>query len=286
MEQIKDGPLFVGKTASIVDIVKEINRALNENRIEEYKVPQNRELIAQELLLFENSGSDDLEDFTDSQFSQSRVTIKAPWLDAIMYGGFADMVEKRYTETLGDDAKVTVTGMVALLGRTISAAIFSAALSYSIAGVVITFMMILLIGRVKTGILSMIPNLLPIILAIGVMGAFSWPMDMFTMLIGSIAIGLAVDDTIHFMHNFHRYFHETKDAAESVRRTLLTTGRAMLATTVVLATGFFIYLFSYMENIFRFGLLTGFAILMALVADFFLAPAMMTLIARRRASDI
>ena len=127
----------------------------------------------------------------------------------------------------------------------------------------------------------MIPNLLPILLAIGVMGAFSWPLDMFTMLIGSIAIGLAVDDTIHFMHNFHRYFHETKDAAESVRRTLLTTGRAMLATTVVLATGFFIYLFSYMENIFRFGLLTGFAILMALVADFFLAPAMMTLIARR-----
>jgi len=77
------------------------------------------------------------------------------------------------------------------------------------------------------------------------------------------------------MHNFRRYHLETGDVADAVRRTLLTSGRAMLVTSIVLCIGFFIYMFSILTNLFNFGLLTGFAIAMALLADFFLAPALM-----------
>ena len=275
---IAQDELFVGKTLSIADILKEINQALNENRQEFYRVPQERKLIAQEFLLFENSGSDDLEDFVDSRFTKSRFTIKVPWLDAVLYEEFIKNIKSRFTTAFGTNADITVTGMIPLFGRTVHAAMKSARKSYVYAGIVITIMMVLLIGNIKIGLLSMIPNLTPILLTMGIMGILDMPMDMFTMLIGAIAIGLAVDDTIHFMHNFRRYYHETGNVKEAVLRTLLTTGRAMLVTTVVLSLGFFIFMVSSMYNLFNFGLLTGFTILMALLADFFVAPALMAVI--------
>lgn len=275
LSQIDQGELFVGKTLSLADILKEINQALNENRDAFYTVPDDRRLIAQEFLLFENSGSDDLEDFVDSQFSKARFTIKMPWADAVLYEDFLGDIKQRFTRAFDDGSTITVTGMNALLGRTMSATIFSMAESYIIAAGVITLMMILLIGNVRIGLVSMIPNLTPIIITLGLMGWFGLPLDLFTMLIGSIAIGLAVDDTIHFMHNYRRYHHETGDVREAVRRTLLTTGRAMLVTTVVLATGFFLYMGANLSNLVNFGLLTGFTIIMALLADLFLAPALM-----------
>ncbi len=272
---MEQGELFVGKTMSLADILKEIHQALNENRPEFYTTPDDRQLIAQEFLLFENSGSDDLEDYVDSQFSKARFTIKMPWGDAILYRDFMTELEARFHNHLGEKAEITVTGMNALLSRTMSATIVSMAESYVIAALVITVMMILLLGDIKIGLISMIPNLLPIILTLGLMGWLGLPLDLFTMLIGSIAIGLAVDDTIHFMHNYRRYHHDTGDVYQAVHKTLLSSGRAMLITTIVLATGFFLYLFSTMSNLFNFGLLTGFTIIMALLADFLLAPALM-----------
>ena len=88
VEQLHKGKIFAGKAWSITTILKEIHQALNENRPEFYTVPDNPELIPQEFLLFENSGSDDLEDVTDSQFSKVRFTIKTPFQDAVAYTDF------------------------------------------------------------------------------------------------------------------------------------------------------------------------------------------------------
>ncbi len=278
--EIEEDAVFVGKILSITDILKEIHQALHANDESFHLIADDRELLAQELLLFENSGSDDLEDFVDSQFQMARVTMKVPWLDAVEYTRFTNHIENLYQDRLGDMGKIHVTGMLPLLTRTVDAAMRSAVRSYCIAGVVISLMMILLVGNLRLGLVSMLPNLTPIFLMIGIMGIFDMPMDMFTMLIGSIAIGLAVDDTIHFMQNYTRYYAETGDSHEAVRHTLQTTGRAMLITTIVLSLGFFIYMFSNMHNLFNFGLLTGFAISAALVSDYFLAPALVTLLAR------
>jgi hypothetical protein len=109
------------------------------------------------------------------------------------------------------------------------------------------------------------------------------PLNLFTMLVGSIAIGLAVDDTIHFMHNFRRYYDETGDVHGSVQRTLHTTGRAMLVTSVVLAVGFYIFTLASLNNVIHFGVLTGTAILLALAANFILAPALMVLVHKKGA---
>ncbi len=280
IEKINEGDLFVGKATSVVDILKEIHKALNENRPEFYVVPQDPKLIPQEFLLFENSGSDDLEDVVDSQFSQARFTIKVPWLDAFRYVPFMNHVESLFQQALGNKATITVTGMMALMGGSVHAAIHSAAVSYVIAGIVITVMMIMMIGSIGLGLISMIPSLLAILLVMNIMVLFGFPFDMFTMLIGSIAVGLAVDNMIHLMHNFRRYYGETNNTRLAFRETFHTAGRALLIATVVLSLSFFIYMFASMNNLFHFGLLTGTAIILALVANFLLAPAFITLINR------
>ena len=96
---------------------------------------------------------------------------------------------------------------------------------------------------------------------------------MFTLLIGSIAIGLAVDDTIHFLHNFRRYYLESGDSAKAIEQTFFTTGKAMVITTIVLSLGFYAYMMANMISVQNFGLLTGSVIILALLADLLLAPA-------------
>ena len=288
-EDYQNNDPFIGKTMSVTTVLKEIHQALHENDPAYYKIPENEKLIPQEFLLFENSGSDDLQNVVDSQFRQARITLKVPWRDALIYIPFIkevkdrfDTVFSRQTFVDGNEMTVTVTGIMSLFGRIIHAAMYSAAQSYGIALVVITLLMIVLLGNLKLGLVCMIPNLGPIFTVLGIMGWLSIRLDMFTMLIASIVIGIAVDDTIHFMYNFKRYFNKTADVGEAVRATLNTAGRAMLTTSVVLAVGFFIFMFASMNNLFYFGLLAGTAVILALAADLLLAPALMAVMIGKR----
>ncbi len=199
--------------------------------------------MAQEFLLFENSGSDDLEDVTDSQFSKARFSIILPSIDAIFYNDFINRVIDHFKSKF-PEAEITVTGMVAIYSRVFTSAIISMGKSYIYALIIITILIVLLIGRVKIGLLSMIPNITPILIMVGIMGWLHLPMDMFCMMVGSIAIGLAVDDTIHFMYNFRRYFEQSNDPEQAIIETLHTAGKAMLVTTCVLSIGFFTFMIS------------------------------------------
>jgi predicted RND superfamily exporter protein len=279
LEKYTDQYTHVGKVVSLATIVKETNRALHENKEEFYSIPQDANLVSQELLLFENSGSDDLEDVVDSQFSKARITIKLPWTDAVKAHDVLSYVKAESKKAFPED-EVTTTGMIPLLIHTFAGAVHSSVTSYIIAFVLITLMMIFILGSVRIGLLSMIPNLTPIILGLLIMVVKPIPLDMFTLLIGSIAIGLAVDDTIHFMHNFKRYYLETKDAAKAIEHTFYTTGKAMVITSIVLSLGFYAYMMANMISVQNFGLLTGSVILFALLADLLLAPALMMVVTK------
>ncbi|RLA66382.1 MAG: RND transporter [Epsilonproteobacteria bacterium] len=280
MEQYVDSHTHIGKVISLATIIKETNRALHENQEEYYTIPDNADLVSQELLLFENSGSDDLEDVVDSQFSKARISIKLPWTDAVKAVEVLEYVKDTAAKTFPNDT-VIATGMIPLLINTFAHAVSSSVTSYMIAAIAITFMMMIILGSVRIGLLSMIPNLTPIILGLLIMYVANIPLDMFTLLIGSIAIGLAVDDTIHFMHNFRRYYLESGDAEKAIEQTFFTTGKAMVITTIVLSLGFYAYMFANMISVQNFGLLTGSVIVLALLADLLLAPALMMVVAKR-----
>ena len=107
-------------------------------------------------------------------------------------------------------------------------------------------------------------------------------MDLISMLMFGIAIGLVVDDTVHFMYNFQKYLGISGDVREAVRETLLGTGRALLVTSLAICFGFSTLGFASLESVNRFGLFTGLTILLALAADFLMAPALMVLVTKGR----
>ncbi len=270
------------KTLSIVDVVKEINQALNEDREAFHRIPQQRELIAQELFLFENSGTDDLEDFVDSQFSQARFSVKLPWTDAAASVGYLQQVRELIERGIPDNLSFYYTGVMPMFVTTFGDTKISMQESYLIAAVVISLLMVLFIGNWRLGLLAMIPNFTPIFMALGLMGFFGIELNVFTMFTGSIAIGLAVDDTMHFLHTYNRFYQKLGDTREAILQTFQSTGRAMLVTTVVLSLAFFIYLSATMSSVLTFGLITGSTILFALFGDFILMPAILMLLTRSR----
>ena len=266
---------------SIATVLKETNRALHNNDENFYTIPDEKKLVSQELLLFENSGSDDLEELVDSQFSTARVTIKIPNIDAVKSIDALAYIKSKTKEIFPDD-KVVTTGMVPLLINTFSQALDSSVKSYIIALVAISIILVLILGNPTLGLLSIIPNIFPIILGLLMMYLLDIPLDTFTMLIGSIAIGLAVDDTIHFMYNFKRYYQEEKNYTMAIKKTFFTTGKAMVITSLILSLGFYAYIFANMSSVQNFGLLTGSVIIFALLSDLLLAPALVIFAIKRR----
>lgn len=279
-EAIQSDKYFVGKGWSVAEVLKEIHRALHANKQEYYAIADNSALIPQEFLLFENSGSDDLEDVVDSSFSKARLTLKVPWMEAGEYTELGDEIKKLVVDELGSDVEVTVTGMVPLFQRTLVAAMDSMSMSYITAFILITIIMVVMLGSLKVGLVSMIPNVLPVVMALAFMSITDMPLDIFTMLVGAIIIGLSVDDTVHYFYNFAKYHAQGVGVQKSIEMTMLGTGRAMIATTIVLSLGFFIYMFATMTNLINFGILTGGAIIIALLADILLAPALLKLISK------
>ena len=169
----------------------------------------------------------------------------------------------------------TTTEMIHSLSRT-----------YLLAFAIITPFMMLLLGSVRTGLLSMLPAIGAIQVTLGLMGWLDMPLEAFTLLTGCIALGLAVDDTIHFMHNYARAHQAGMEPPEAIRTTLASTGQALLFTSLVLVAGFLIYTQATLTMLFNFGLSTAFAIGLAFLANVTLAPALVTLVARwqRRAT--
>jgi predicted RND superfamily exporter protein len=122
-------------------------------------------------------------------------------------------------------------------------------------------------------------------MVMGVMGWSGAPLDVFTVLIGGIALGLVVDDTIHILHGFRRNFERMKNVEEATAETMRTTGRALLFTTVVLTCAFSIYGFATAGTVVNFGLLSALAVLLAFFFDIFLSPALLALVYRGQETE-
>lgn len=273
--------LFVGKILSITTILKETNRALHANAEEYYRLPDNQELIAQELFLFQLSGSDDLEELVDQQFSQTRLAFHLPYRDSKKFKKLVENIEYHLKKSF-PEAVISITGVNALFIEMLNNVMVTMLRSYTIALVSISILMVFMLGRLRMGLLSMIPNLLPIITVMGLMGWCGIALDFGTILIGSIAIGIIVDDTIHFLHNFSKYYKQDGDTVSAARRSLMTVGRAMLVTSVVLAGGFLCNMFSGLAINRYTGFLIAATIVVALITDFLLMPALLAMVYGRQ----
>jgi predicted RND superfamily exporter protein len=269
------GGVRIGHVNSLLDIIKATHQALNNGDPDFYRIPSNPNLLAEELVLFENSGADELNRLVNSDFSQMKVTLIMPWADILQYQDFIEVVETRIGGALDNQADVHVAGLLPLLSDTLDEVITTTAWSYGLAAVAITLMMMVLLRSVGLGAVAMLPNLAPIVVVMGLMHLFDIPLDLFTMLVATVAIGITVDNTVHFAHHFRTALASDPDVRAATETAFDNAGRALMTTAIVLTVGFYVFLFSDVASIFNFGFLSGTAFLLAVLSNFTLTPVLL-----------
>jgi predicted RND superfamily exporter protein len=170
------------------------------------------------------------------------------------------------------DEQVKITGMVVLFNNMLQSLFRSLILTSGVVFVVILFMFALLFRNMHMAAVAIVPNLFSAAIVLGLMGWLRIPLDIMTITIAAICIGIAVDDTIHYIHRFSEEFKHDGDYLAAARRSHDTIGRAMYYTTITISLGFSILAFSNFIPTIYFGLLTGFSMIAALVADMTLLP--------------
>lgn len=279
-----DGTAIVGTAISLVDVVKETNRALHAGEQAHYAIPDTQRGVADALFMFENAGPDELRRLATNDLGRSQATIRIQWVDAWSYFPLVEHIEKGIKEHIPAGVEVKVTGSVYTLLTTIGLMLRDLIVSFGSAFGIIALLMILLVRSIKLGLIAMIPNLMPILMLGGLMGFVGIPIDMNNVLIASIALGIAVDDTIHFLHHFQLQYKISGNVEVALRYSMRHSGRAMVSTSVILVVGFSAYLAADMVNLQRFGLLIGLTCVSALICDLIITPALLRLFYRRPAA--
>jgi uncharacterized protein len=271
----------ITKTFSLADTVKMMNKAMNEDRDEAFTIPETRAAVAQYLLLYEQDAS--LSSIVNTNYSYSYVGVRLHNMSSRDIRLLTDRIVAEIPRIFsGLDVAVTPSGgtwLAVLLERYIVEGQIE---SFALAMLVISILLFFILRSKKLGLVAILPNLLPILMTMGFMGLVGIPINMATCMMPSIAIGIAVDDTIHFLSRYRREIKNGLSVREACRKTLTTTGQAMILTSIVLAAGFGILLFSTFNPNIHFGSLTALTMLTALLADMFVLPSLLIALDARK----
>lgn len=278
-------PDTIGSTISAVDVVKESHRATHGGGQDAYAIPDTERGVADMLTLFENAGPEQLRRLSTVDLTRTIMVIRAKWMDATSYGPMVEHLQKGVDEYIGDKAVVELTGAILNVLTIVSSLLMDLLRSFSTAFVVITLVMVALLRDFRLGLISMVPNLLPVIMIMGFMAFTSIPIDLNTILLGSIAIGIAVDDTIHFLYQFRDHYQLTHDVEASIDHAFTHAGRAIVTTSIILAIGFAVFTAADMYNIVRFGLLISLTLTVAVLVDLIFTPALLRAVYRPPSSS-
>jgi len=265
------------KTISVLDVMKKMRRAMHNNDQEFYSVPDTRQAASQYLFMYETSGGDQLDKLVGFNYDIARLTVKTRTLSTADARKFMRDVEDFSRKTFDDSVSVEVTGALSWV-KALNDKI-GEGVKYSFIAVLfaVTAMMMIFLRSVKLGLISMIPNVFPVLITLGFMGFAGIYLDMPLMCCSAVIIGVAVDDTIHFFRRYRREFERLGNYTQALRATLATVGRPITFTTMTLILGFLVMTLSDISGWRNFGFLAGFAFLWAYLADLFLTPAMMLL---------
>ncbi|NPA49165.1 MAG: RND family transporter [Thermodesulfobacteria bacterium] len=263
-------PLF-SKVVSAAEFFKLMNRAFHNEDPRFYRVPESRELLAQYLLLY---GGTELEHFLDTSQTWTRVSARTPEHSSEAINREIALIEKKLEEIFKDTpVKYRLTGKTYLVNRTVEDIVKSQTESLALAAVIIFGLMFLVLRSIKIGLLSIPPNIFPIIANLGFMGFVGIPLNTATATISAVAIGIAVDDTIHFLVQYQRE-RRRFEPITAVKRTLESKGLAAITTSVVLIVGFLVLVVSKFIPTAQFGKLCALVMGLALAADLLLLPAL------------
>ncbi len=269
---------MVSKATSLTTVIKQIRRALHDNNPDYYSLPDSAEAMAQYLFLYESSGGNMLDRQAGFLYDIARLTIKSPSLDtADARTLMADM--KQEIKTLfGDSVEVIISGGMSRYLELNDILYVGQRHSFLAALLAISCVMMVVLGSIKLGVLSMIPNIFPVFLTMGFLGLVGYYLDVITISYAAVIIGVAVDDSIHFFTRFRQEFARFGRYKEALYATYLSVGRPLTQTTIVLVIGNLVLMMSSLLGFFKLGLLFGFAFSAALLADLLFAPSLIFLL--------
>lgn len=260
-------------TTSILDIIKDMNRTLHNNDKAFYRIPESRELITQLLFLYEMSGGAESKSWLDVEddYRILRLNVSIDEFLAVETEREMEYIEKISME-LFPGSKFGMVG-TCVEGAIVNNYVAEGQLkSFLIALLVIAVLMIIIFRSVKAGLIGLIPNLTPVLLIGGVMGYLEIPLNMMTMTVVPMLLGIAVDDSIHFINHVKLEVINSHDYDKALLHTFRTVGKALFMTSLILIITFGMYMTSEAKNFFVMGALVGLGLFAALVADYLVTP--------------
>lgn len=265
-------PKDVRHMFSLLDTIKRYNKILNGTQT----VPVKKDLVAQYLLLYSMGLPQGMEITDQMDFDQRKFRIQV--LTNIVNTS-KDMKMINFAKAWWSKTpyKLTLTGQTAMYASMQHDITNTLIYSLSLTILIVSLMMLFIFKRLKILWILLLPNLLPVILVIGVMGWLGLTIDMGVAIAGAIIIGVAVDDTIHFLVKYFDARKRGLSMEETFDEVLTYAGRAILFTTIVLSLSFSIFALSSFTPNQNFGVVTATALIIAVMIDLIYLPALLHL---------
>lgn len=269
----------ISNPLSIVSFVKAAKQAFYNNNPDRYEIPNKRDRnYILRYLKNQQDSSGLMTSFVDTTFQIMRVSMKVADVGSHKMDSLVTtVIQPKIEEIFGDtDTKVVVTGSTPLFIKGNKFLIENLKISLLLAFIIIAIIMAVLFRNVRMIIISMVPNIVPLVITAGIMGYFGIPLKPSTVLIFSIAFGISVDDSIHFLAKYRQeLFANNFFVPVAVSKSLKETGASMIYTSIILFAGFIIFAWSDFGGTIALGILTSITLLIAMSTNLILLPGLL-----------
>lgn len=265
----------LGKVNSLIDYLKEINQAMNGDDPQYYQLPSSREMTAQFLLLYDSAGAnEDLSDIKDFDNRYTRMVVPVVNLPASEMQEELDDI-KAYLDAQASHLNPVLTGTMALYTVQDIYTSEGMVLSFLVALSVICLFFIVLFRSVRYGLLSIIPSVMPILLAASIAGFLGIYLDQSAVIVFAMTMGIAVDDAIHVMNRYLTALRSGASTAQAIQRAMNESGRAVVFSSMVLVFGFSVLCFGSFTTVINVGMFGSIIMALALLGDLIFLPAIL-----------
>ncbi len=271
LQHLVDGYELTKRTTSLLDIMKDLNQTLNNGDTAFYRIPDSEEEVAQMILLYENAGGTELEYWVDYDYRRLRLMIEISDFNSAQIERELARIQAD-AEQLFPDAKITVVGNIPQYVTMMQYLVRGQMLSFVISILIIGVILMIAFQSIRVGLIGLVPNMMPAIFVGGYMGWAGIPLDMMTATLLPMMLGMAVDDTIHFINHSKLEFDRTYNYQTAIRRTFRVVGVAIVITSIITSAVFASFCSSACTMCLNFGLMAIIGILSALAADLLVTP--------------